>query len=159
MLTLKLIFLLVLANGVPILLNKWLGRRYAWPIDGGMLFFDRRPLLGPSKTIRGFLGTVILTAFAAFILDFSIELGVLIGVSAMLGDLFSSFIKRRLKIPSSDMAIGLDQVPEALFPLLAIRSELELDSLYIICIALSFLLLELAISRILYDLHIRERPY
>ena len=37
------------------------------------------------------------------------------------GDLFSSFVKRRLDLASSSMAIGLDHIPESFFPLLASR--------------------------------------
>jgi hypothetical protein len=38
---------------------------------------------------------------------------------AMLGDLFSGFVKRRLGMGPSDKALGLDYVPESLLPLLA----------------------------------------
>ena len=34
----------------------------------------------------------------------------------MAGDLFSSFVKRRLRLASSSMAIGLDHIPESSFP-------------------------------------------
>src|SRR2546421_11799488 len=57
----KLIVLLSIANGTPVILKKVFGDRFSWPIDGGLLFFDRRPLLGPSKTIRGALASVVVT--------------------------------------------------------------------------------------------------
>jgi hypothetical protein len=44
----------------------------------------------------------------------------------MIGDLFSSFCKRRFGLPSSSRARGLDQIPEALLPLLACRDLLIL---------------------------------
>ena len=50
----------------------------------------------------------------------------------MAGDLFSSFVKRRLHLPSSSMAIGLDHIPESLFPLLASRWLLPLNILDIV---------------------------
>jgi hypothetical protein len=155
----KLLFLLMIANGAPILLNKWLGRRYAWPVDGGLRFFDRRPLFGPSKTLRGMVAAVALTGPVATVLGIPFELGLLVGGSAMLGDLFSSFFKRRLGMPPSGMAIGLDQIPEALFPLLAVRSELALEQADIFWLVMLFLLLELVVSRILFALHIRDQPH
>src|SRR6478736_778738 len=51
---------------------------------------------------------------------------------AMAGDLFSSFVKRRLHLASSSMAIGLDHIPESLFPLLASRWLLPLNILDIV---------------------------
>ena len=39
-------------------------------------------------------------------------IGLVVGTTAMAGDLFSSFLKRRLDLPPSSKATGLDQVPE-----------------------------------------------
>ena len=158
-LTFKLLFLLIVANGMPILLRKALKARYDWPVDGGSRCFDGRPLLGPSKTWRGVASAVTVTAVAAWALGLPPELGVVVGGGAMLGDLFSSFLKRRLGVSSSGMALGLDQVPESLFPLLAVRSELGLELGYIAGLVVAFLVLELVLSRILFELHIREQPH
>lgn len=159
MLTLKLMFLLGAANGAPILLKKWLGGRFGWPVDGGALFLDGRPLLGPSKTWRGLLAALLLTGSAAVLVDLPFGLGVWFGGCAMLGDLCSSFFKRRLGVPSTGMVLGLDQVPESLFPLLAVRGELALESGYIAWLVVTFLLLDLVLSRVLYVLRIREQPH
>jgi hypothetical protein len=159
MLTFKLIFLLLVANGAPILLNKILSTRYAWPVDGGAHCRDGRPLLGPSKTWRGLAAAVLLTGPAAALVGLPFGLGVLFGGCAMLGDLLSSFLKRRAGVPPSGMALGLDQVPESLFPLLAVRGELALDAGYIAWLVMAFLLLELVLSRLLYALRIREQPH
>jgi CDP-2,3-bis-(O-geranylgeranyl)-sn-glycerol synthase len=159
MLELKLLFLLMVANGVPILINKALGKRLARPIDGGVRFIDRRPLFGPSKTWRGFISAIPVTGLAATGVELPFELGVWIGATAMLGDLFSSFIKRRLGVPVSGMAFGLDQIPESLFPLLAVRAELGLEWSQIVGLVAGFVFLELVVSRILFQLRIREQPY
>src|SRR5438477_12422592 len=45
------------------------------------------------------------------------------------GDLLSSFLKRRFDLAPSTKATGLDQIPEALFPLLACRSALSLTAI------------------------------
>ena len=77
----------------------------------------------------------------------------------MVGDLFSSFVKRRLNLPPSSRATFLDQVPESLFPLLACRGLLPMSIRDIgICVAI-FFVGEVFISRLLYKAHIRDRPY
>lgn len=77
----------------------------------------------------------------------------------MSGDLFSSFLKRRMKLPISSRAIGLDQVPESLFPLLACRRALSLTALDTIIAVVVFFIGETLISRILYKFRLRDRPY
>jgi len=158
-LILKLLILLTLANGTPVILKKIMGRRFDWPIDGGLRFFDAQPLFGPSKTVRGVLGAVLITSLAGIALGLGWETGVLFGVMAMLGDLFSSFTKRRLKLPSSSRASVLDQVPEALFPLLACRSALDLTALEIFAVVAIFFLSEVAFSPLFHRLGIRDQPY
>jgi CDP-2,3-bis-(O-geranylgeranyl)-sn-glycerol synthase len=49
----QLLILLTLANSSPVIAKRILGGAYAIPIDGNIRFLDGRPLLGPSKTIRG----------------------------------------------------------------------------------------------------------
>ncbi|MFO1126765.1 MAG: CDP-archaeol synthase [Methylocystis sp.] len=77
----------------------------------------------------------------------------------MVGDLFSSFLKRRLKIPPSSMAIRLDQIPEALLPALVARCVLPLTLLDITAIVFVFFIAELLISRLFFALKIRDQPY
>jgi CDP-2,3-bis-(O-geranylgeranyl)-sn-glycerol synthase len=77
----------------------------------------------------------------------------------MCGDMASSFIKRRLRLPPHAQAFGLDQIPEALLPLLVLRARLDLDASGIAAIVLAFILLEIGLSRLLYRWRIRDRPY
>jgi len=77
----------------------------------------------------------------------------------MAGDVFSSFVKRRLKFPSSSQAIGLDQVPESLLPLLVCKETLSLTSIDVVIGVGIFVLGELILSRLLYDLRLRDEPY
>lgn len=121
------LLLLVVANGTPVLAHHILGERFRWPVDGGIRFFDQRPLLGPSKTIRGITVAVLATALASVVVGLPLRIGVLVAVWAMVGDVLSSFIKRRLGMPPSHGALGLDQGLESLFPLLAVRSHLGLS--------------------------------
>jgi len=158
-LLLRLLCLVAVANGAPVLVQRVLGARWAWPIDGGLRFIDGRPLFGRSKTARGVALSVLATTIAAPLLNLPIELGALVGMLAMAGDLISSFIKRRLGLAPSRQAIGLDQIPESLLPMLGCRSLLPLDFDEIALGTVIFLLGELALSRLFYRLKLRERPY
>jgi CDP-2,3-bis-(O-geranylgeranyl)-sn-glycerol synthase len=156
---LQLLLLLMLANGTPVIAKKIFGDRYSYPLDCNLVFSDGRPLFGRSKTIRGVVLAVLVTTAAAPLIGLSWQAGVLIGSFAMGGDLVSSFAKRRLNMPASSRASGLDQVPESLFPLLACRNLLSLALTDIgICVAM-FFAGEVLLSRLLYALHLRDRPY
>jgi CDP-2,3-bis-(O-geranylgeranyl)-sn-glycerol synthase len=87
------------------------------------------------------------------------QIGVLVGSFAMAGDLFSSFCKRRLGVPSSSRASGLDQVPESLLPLLACRDLLGLTAADIVVCVVMFVAGEVVLSRVLYAFRLRDRPY
>lgn len=155
----KLLLLVVIANGAPLIGNKLLRRWASYPLDSGMRFFDGRRLFGPSKTWRGFLLAPAVTLVAALALDLEITTGIAIGVCAMLGDIFSSFTKRRLGLPSSSQAFGLDQIPESLFPLLAVSRRYNLGGADIVLMVAAFVVLELLISRVLFKLRLRDQPY
>ena len=70
----------------------------------------------------------------------------------MVGDLFSSFTKRRMKLAPGSMALGLDQIPESLLPAIACRWFLPITVLDIIFVTALFFVGELAVSRVLYTL-------
>lgn len=78
----------------------------------------------------------------------------------MLGDLLSSFIKRRLGIAVSGRARLLDQVPESALPLLVLHESLGLTAYTETAMVVTvFVILDLSVSPLLYRLHIRKRPY
>jgi hypothetical protein len=124
----KLLLLLALANGTPIAAKKIFGSRFSFPLDAGAKFPDGRPLLGPSKTIRGILASITVTTASAPLLGLDPAVGATAAVAAMAGDLVSSFLKRRLNFPPSSQALVLDQLPESLFPMLACRNALSLTA-------------------------------
>jgi CDP-2,3-bis-(O-geranylgeranyl)-sn-glycerol synthase len=157
--TLKVLILSFVANAAPILGARVLGARWATPIDGGLRFFDGRPLLGASKTIRGLLLSAVGCALMALVLGYSWQLGLSFGVATMTGDALSSFIKRRLDIPPSGRFIGLDQLPEILLPLLVCAKPLGLDWLAIVVLAAIFWVGSLLLSRLGYTLGLKKRPY
>ncbi len=154
-----LLLLIIVANSMPVLMTRLLGARYSWPVDAHRSWRDQRRLLGPSKTWRGIFSAVIVTSLAAPLLGHSWWLGALTAALAMLGDLFSSFCKRRLGRASSARATGLDQLPEALLPALLLKPLLALEWLEVLLIPLLFMLLEMVFSVLLFRLGIRKQPY
>jgi hypothetical protein len=155
----KLLLLLGVANGAPLFGHTLLRHRLDRPLDANRRFLDGRPLLGPSKTVRGVLLALITTPIAAVVLGFGAETGLIVGAFAMLGDVTSSFVKRRLAMASSSQAFGLDQIPESLFPLLAIQERVDISAAEITLLVATFLILELLISRVLFKLRLRDQPY
>ena len=159
LLDLQLLVLLTLANGTPVIAKKVFGDRLAWPLDGGLGFIDGRPLLGRSKTLRGIVLAVLAAGLGGALIGPGWRIGLVVGATAMAGDLLSSFIKRRLGSRPSSQAIGIDQIPEALLPLLACRAALGLGPLDIVAVVAVFFAGELIVSRLLFRLHIRDEPY
>ncbi len=155
----RLLILLTVANGAPVVAKKVLDRRFDWPVDGGAHFFDGHRIFGVSKTWRGILLAVAAAALAAPVIEIPWKVGALIGALAMLGDLLSSFTKRRLNRPPHSRALGLDQIPESLIPLLAAASALSLSATDIIAGTALFFAGEILLSRLLYKVHLRDRPY
>jgi len=158
-LAIELLLLLLAANGAPVLLARVLGDRGNFPLDAGLLLPDGRPLFGRSKTWRGLVSGMAACAVLSTLLGPGPLFGALFGASSLAGDLCSSFLKRRMGIASSGRATGLDQIPEAVLPLLYARTLMPLDALTIAVLTLLFLLGSLLMSRWMYRLGIRKQPY
>jgi CDP-2,3-bis-(O-geranylgeranyl)-sn-glycerol synthase len=159
LLELKLLLMIGVANGTPVIAKRIFDGIFSAPLDFNRNFLDGRPLLGPSKTFRGLVSALVITVLCAPLLDLAWQDGFWIGTASMAGDLFSSFLKRRLGMPSSSMALGLDQIPESLFPALVGMYLFELSWSEVAIIVSAFFVLELVLSVILYKLKIRHEPY
>lgn len=153
------LLLLVLTNGAPILARNLFSERWGSPVDGGRRFRDGRPLLGASKTWRGLVAAILMGGCLGVLPGIDPLTGALVGLLAMLGDLFSSFCKRRLDRPSSSSAPLLDQIPESLLPLLLLSRPYALDAGDIAVLVATFVVVELLLSQLLYWLGIRRRPW
>lgn len=156
---LKLLLLLVAANAAPIIGYDIFRRRFAWSIDFGYRFRDGHPWLGPSKTFRGAalsFGTALLMAV---LLHLPLRVGMLVGAWTIAGDCLSSFIKRRLGRRAGSELLLLDQLPESLLPLLAVRPSCGLTWEDIVLIILAFVAVDYVTSRFLFKLHLRKHPY
>jgi CDP-diglyceride synthetase len=155
----EFVLLLAITNGTPVIAEKLFGGFLAYPLDAGKAFIDGQPLFGSSKTIRGIILAVIANSACAPMFGIAWTIGFLIGLAAMVGDLSSSFVKRRMGYPPSSKALGLDQIPESLLPALVCKSLLALTVADVILIVALFSVGELFLSRLLFKMHIRKRPY
>jgi hypothetical protein len=154
-----LLSLIIVANGTPVLLRFFLRTRLDAPVDFGAMLPDGRRLFGDSKTWRGVVGAILSTAVFAALMGYSARIGMQVAIFAILGDLISSFIKRRLGMRQSCMAPLLDQIPESYLPALVLMNEFELDDMQLIALVAVFVIVELLLSLALYRLGVRNRPY
>jgi len=159
MLILKLLILLVVANGAPVIAQRILGHLWRSPVDGGRRWTDGRRIFGSSKSWRGLICAVTAAAIVAVLLGYVWWFGAVFGALAMTGDLLSSFCKRRLGLSASDRARGLDQVPESLLPGLFAWQTAGLSPFGVVLLVVLFTLICWWSSPILYRLRIRRRPY
>jgi len=155
----QLIVLLTVANGSPVIAAKILGNTSALPLDGNVTLSDGKPLFGSSKTLRGVLLSILLTTACAPLIGLDWVVGSVVALTAMIGDLFSSFVKRRLGMADSSQFTGLDQIPESLLPLLVCMFLLPLTLIDVAIVTTIFFVGALVLSRILFKLNIRDRPY
>ena len=143
-----LVSLAVVANAAPVVCSLLMGQRWNTPVDGGLELYDQRPLLGPSKTLRGLLASLLATALVAPMLGLSPFTGAAFASLAMLGDIFSSFLKRRLGIAPGRSVPVLDQLPESLLPLWLMQTAVGGTTAEILVAALIFTLVDLALFRL-----------
>ncbi|VAW64509.1 hypothetical protein MNBD_GAMMA09-916 [hydrothermal vent metagenome] len=154
-----LLLMIIVANGSPIIIRNLLRNKWNYAVDADMVFINGQPLFGTSKTWRGIIASLCITAIVGIILGYSIQTGIMISSLAMAGDMSSSFIKRRLKRAPSSMAPLLDQVPESFLPALVMMQSFGLNLFSVFMLIAVFIIFELSISKILYRLGLRKHPY
>lgn len=154
----RLLLLLTAANVAPIALKK-LRRNRGVPLDFNRSFADGRPWLGASKTWRGLVVAMLAAAVVAPALGFPVHAGAALGLLSMVGAALSSFIKRRLGVEPGGRSFGLDQIPEALLPLLVMRDALAAPWPVLAGVTLAFLVLEEPAARWAHHVGLRDRPY
>jgi CDP-2,3-bis-(O-geranylgeranyl)-sn-glycerol synthase len=115
-----------------------LRRRLAAPLDFGRKLPDGKPLFGSHKTWRGVAAGILACALAAPLLKLEVATGAGFGAAALLGDALSSAIKRRLALEPGAEVLGLDQLPEALLPLVLFAGPLRIGPVEIAAVALAF---------------------
>ena len=107
------------ANAAPVFV-KLITKTH--PIDGGRLFFDKKPITGKGKTIEGFLFAIIIGVIIGLIqskynylvptaeIKMTITLSFLLAFGAIFGDFLASFLKRRLGFKRGESVFLLDQL-------------------------------------------------
>ncbi|WP_297790702.1 CDP-archaeol synthase [uncultured Marinobacter sp.] len=158
-LALELFVMLVLANGAPVVARRLFGHHWSAPVDGGRLWRDGRPVLGKSKTWRGVVSGTVSCGLFAMVAGLGLFFGLLFGLMGLLGDILSSFIKRRRGLEASAKALWLDQVPEALLPMILAFLWLPLGLWQAVAVVVLFTLSNILFSPLLYRLGIRRQPH
>lgn len=142
------LLLVIVANLAPWAAGRLLPRRWRSPLDGGAALADGSRLLGDHKTWRGLAAGILACALVARLLRQPLLLGAAFGALALAADAASSFLKRRLRLRPGTEIPGLDQLPEALMPLLVLARPLGLGFTDAIAVASAFMLLDLATLRL-----------
>jgi len=146
------------ANAAPVIFGG------GTPIDFGKKFLDGKPIFGSHKTIRGFfaglaVGTLVgLVLNAAF--EFNVLLGFMLSLGALVGDLFDSFVKRRLGFPPGSLLLVADQldfVVGALLFSLTVPPLLDLRTVLIVLIITPPI--HLATNFLAYLLGVKSTPW
>ena len=145
----QLILWLIIANATPLLIARILGSYLARPLDAGRLLADNRPLFGSHKTWRGIIVALSASMLVAPVFGHSLVTGALFGSLSMLGDLLSSFIKRRLACRPGRNCPLLDQLPESVLPLVLLQPVLGSNALETASAVVAFILIDLLGSRLL----------
>jgi CDP-diglyceride synthetase len=144
----RALLLLILGNSLPWGAARVLGRRWGLPLDLGISLPDGRRLLGSHKTWRGVAVGLGGCALGAAVTGLHWWTGAAFAALSLFGDALSSLCKRRLGVaPGRDVPL-LDQLPEALLPLLVLRTSLALDPPGIVAVTGAFVLLDMLASGI-----------
>lgn len=123
---------------IPPFLSVMMGSWWDSPLDFNRSFIDGKPILGRHKTIRGVTGSILGSALVAPAFGWSFAEGVELASLGMVGDLLTSFIKRRMNKPSGTIVPGLDQFLEALLPLIALKGWQQIGTLSFVAVMAIF---------------------
>jgi len=141
----RALLLVCVASSAAWAVSRTLGKRFALPLDFGLELAHGKRLFGSHKTWRGLVGGVLAGALAAPLLGLGMALGASFAALALIGDALSSAIKRRLGVPPGVEVFGLDQLPEALLPLIVLARPLGIGVIEIAAVALAFTVLDLCV--------------
>jgi len=157
------------ANATPVLSTRIL--KETTPIDGYRYAWDGRRLLGDGKTWEGLFSGIVggtLTGMTLYLAGNpagfrSISEPMILSMGTMIGDLFGSFIKRRIGLKRGDPAPGLDQLGFLIMALIISAAIYGVPD-WLNHITLAFILiitaiLHLSTNFIAYLLKLKDRPY
>lgn len=140
--------LLVAANAVPVIVAKLSGERWAWPLDFGYVLHDGERLFGAHKTWRGLVSGAMAGALAAGLIGLPMWVGAGFAMTSLAADALSSGVKRRMKLAPGTELLGMDQLGEALLPLILFARQLALDAAQIALVTVVFAVLDIASAQL-----------
>jgi CDP-2,3-bis-(O-geranylgeranyl)-sn-glycerol synthase len=140
--------LLITANAAPVIVGKLARERASQPLDFGRVLPDGERLFGSHKTWRGLASGIVACAALAAYFDLPIWLGAGFAALSLLADAASSAVKRRLRLKPGSEVLGLDQLAEALVPLLVFCKPLGLQAGEITFVTVAFVILGAATARL-----------
>jgi CDP-2,3-bis-(O-geranylgeranyl)-sn-glycerol synthase len=160
------------ANGLVPLFR---GKR---PLDFGRKFTDGRPILGPGKTVEGFIAACAVGALIAFIeqlafpclpwglsdrpltiVPMSAFLGFVLGLGAISGDSAGSFVKRRIGLERGRPAPLLDQLDFLIGALLLVSLFTAVKAEWVVLLVIITPLIHYLTSVIGYRLGAKKEPW
>lgn len=145
--------LLIAANASPVIVAKLARQRWASPLDFGWVLPDGQRLFGSHKTWRGLISGILAGAMAAALMRLPLSVGAGFAAVSLIADALSSMVKRRMKLEPGTESLWLDQLAEALLPLVLFAGVLSLDTAQVIVVTLVFIMLDAAFVRL------RHRPW
>jgi hypothetical protein len=136
--------LLITANAVPVIVGKLSRGRASQPLDFGRVMPDGERLFGSHKTWRGLVSSIIACAVLAACFDLPAWLGAGFAALSLTADACSSAVKRRMRLKPGSEVLWLDQLAEALVPLLVFSGPLGLQAGEITLVTAAFVALDAA---------------
>lgn len=109
--------LLSAANATPVITAQLARDRWSAPIDFGYVMPDGERLFGSHKTWRGLICGILACTLVGALFDLPVGVSAGFAATSLLADAASSAVKRRLRLKPGTEYVGLDQVGEAMLPL------------------------------------------
>lgn len=145
--------LLIAANATPVVVAKIARGRAGAPLDFGYVLADGERLFGSHKTWRGLASAIVAATIAATLMRLPSWVGAAFAVTSLIADALSSAVKRRMKLRPGTECLGLDQLGEAVLPLLLFSRPLSLNAAEILLVTVAFVVLDVAVAGL------RQRPW
>lgn len=149
--------LLGAANATPVIVAQVARDGWSTPLDFGYVMPDGERLFGSHKTWRGLMFGVLAVVAVGAMFELSLSSSVGFAVTSLAADAVSSAVKRRMHLKPGTESVGLDQIGEALLPLILFSTPLSLAPAEIVGVTAIFVLLDLATARLRHGSWLRQR--
>lgn len=140
--------LLSAANAIPVVVAKLARQRWAVPLDFGWILPDGERLFGSHKTWRGLASGVVACTLVGLLFDLPPIVSAGFACASLLADAASSAAKRRMHLKPGTEYVGLDQIGEALLPLVLFARPLSLGLAEVIVVTATFVALDVATAQL-----------